>query len=195
MQLDVKKRETVKKKDPKRLRREGSIPAILYGLGKVGKGNEDKGNSAQPLSIDAAAFQAHLRKIPSGRLSTVVFDLKGEGVHTKAIVKDIQYHVVSYDVLHLDFQALEKGKTISVNVPVVLTGVVDCVGVKQGGQLNQPLRYISLKCPATEIPEIFSIDVKDLMPDQVVKVEDLKVADNVQVLTPAGDVVVIVTKK
>jgi len=188
MQLDVQKRETVKKRDPKRLRREGNIPAILYGLGK-------EGTSAHALSIDAGAFQAHLRKIPAGRLSTAVFDLKGDGVHTKAIVKDIQYHVVSYDVLHLDFQALEKGKTISVNVPVVLTGVVDCVGVKQGGQLTQPLRYISLRCPATEIPELFSIDVKDLQPEQAVKVEDLKVNANVQVVTPAGDVVVIVTKK
>jgi len=188
MQLDVKKRETVKKKDPKRLRREGAIPAVLYGLGK-------EGGEAHALSIDAGAFKSHLRKIPSGRLSTAIFDLKGDGVHTKAIVKDIQYHVVSYDVLHLDFQALEKGKEITVNVPVVLTGVVDCVGVKQGGLLNQPLRYISVRCPTTEIPEVFSVNVKDLMPEQAIKVSDLKVADSVKVMNRAGDVVVIVAKK
>jgi large subunit ribosomal protein L25 len=187
MLLDIKKRESAKKRDPKRLRRDGFIPAVIYAHGK---------ESSTPVTIEGNAFKSYLRKIPQGSLSTTIFTLKGEhGKETKAIVKDIQYHVVSYDILHLDFEALVKGQTITLNVPVYLTGVVDCVGVKLGGALRQDLRYIRVKCPADEIPASFTIDVKDLAQGQSVKVSDLKVSKNVHIQTPQGEVVVMVTQK
>ena len=114
----------------KRLREEGMIPAIVYA---------EKGASRE-ISVPAADFEAALRKIPQGGLSTTTFTLKQEGGDIRVVVKDIQYHVTTYDILHLDLQELKDDVRLNVNVPLRLVGGDDSPGVKLGGVVRPVIR-------------------------------------------------------
>src|SRR5262245_14601382 len=130
MKLQMKKRSAARKSESLRLRREGRIPAVIYVRGKNGEN----------VSIPMEEFTAHIRHIQSGRLPTTVFKLVDEnGKERPSIVKEIQYNPVNYEVIHLDFEELHKKQKINVKVPIELTGVVDCIGVKLGGTLRPVL--------------------------------------------------------
>ena len=122
MELNVSKRLTVKKGDVKMIRRVGDIPAILY----------QKGEENIQLTIKGEEFQSFLRGVEKGHLPTTVFKIKLGKKTYSAIVKEIQYHRVTYDVLHLDFQELTKDLMVCVNVPVHCVGAASCVGIAPG---------------------------------------------------------------
>ncbi len=187
MKLNAVERTNKKKSEAERLRRAGAIPAVLYSPGRENV----------MISVSAQEFQAILRSIKSGHLSTSVFTLVIDGKECKAVIKDIQYHPTSYAVLHLDFQELVKGGTISVKVPIACSGVVDCIGVKLGGFLRQVIRTIKVECPseATAIPSEFIIDVKDLNLFQKKRLSELKMPKGVRPLASMDEVVVVVAKR
>ena len=126
------------KGDSKRIRREGNIPAILYGNDKVG----------QPVTLVGEEIQTILRKMKPGLLATTVFELDDGHKRHKAIVKDVQYHFATYAIEHIDFALLADNKPVNVKVPIVLTGLGECVGVKLGGFVRQVVR--TLKFPACQ---------------------------------------------
>ncbi len=123
MKLAVKQRVGEKKKDVKDVRREGNIPAIIYSS----KGQPEK------LEVNGTEFQAILREMKSGQLPTTLFTLHDGNKERRAIIKDIQYHITSYIVTHIDFEELVDGVTVCVKVPVNCTGVAECMGIKLGG--------------------------------------------------------------
>lgn len=183
MKLAVQKREAGKKIN--QLRREGNIPAILYG----------RGHADQPLSIKKEEFQAIIRNMKSGLLATTVFELHGEGKTHKAIVKEVQYQPATYDIEHVDF-ALITEHPVTINVPVQLTGVADCAGVKLGGFIRQVIRTIQVTCLPKNIPQEFFVDIRELGLGEKKTVDDLSLPASV---TPAakykGQVVVLIGKK
>ncbi len=185
MELTVAKRTTGKKSAAKVLRREGQIPAVVY----------SKGEKSIDISVNATDFRKILSQIEPGSLSTRIFTLNHiEGEALQVIVKDIQYNVVTYDVIHLDFQTLEKNNEIAVNIPIRLTGVVDCVGVKLGGMLQQIVKKVKVRCLPEHLPEAFEINVKDLGIGQSLSLRDMNIPQTVRPLMDLKDTVVVVTK-
>jgi len=184
MKLAVHKREAGKK--IRQLRREGNIPAILYGRNKAG----------EPLCIKNEEIQTVIRNMKPGLLATTLFELHGEGKPTKAIIKEIQYHPATYDILHVDFALIAEDQPITVNVPIQLTGVADCAGVKLGGFIRQVVRTLQIRCLPKHMPQEFLVDVRDLGVGQSKRIADLALPAHVKIITKIKDqVVVLIGKK
>lgn len=185
MKLAIHKRTSGKKGENNKLRREGNIPAILYGVNKPGI----------PVQVKGDEIKAILRNIKPGLLATTVFELN-EGSHKhKAIIKEIQYHVASYEVEHIDFALVSEDQVVTVNVPIQLVGVADCVGVKLGGFIRQVIRSLKVSCLPKHIPQELVIDVRDLNIGQSVTLADIAVPSNVRAIAKMSEVAVIVGKK
>jgi len=185
MKLIANERSSEKKSDIHQLLRAGKIPAILYSPGHQGK----------LLTVDNAEFKAAMRQIKAGQLPTTVFTLDSGGKSRKAIIKDIQYHPTTYDVIHLDFQELVKDANVTVKVPISCIGVADCVGIKLGGFLRQVIRFVKVECFPDLIPSEFIIDVKDLGIKQTKRLRDLDIPKGVKALAPMDEVVVVIAKR
>lgn len=187
MKLSVHKRETGKKGVINQLRREGNIPAILYGNKEAGA----------PVYVKAEEVQSVLRNLKQpGLLATTVFELQ-EGSHKyKAVIKDIQYHVASYDIVHLDFAILSDDKPVTVNVPIHLVGVVDCVGVKLGGFIRQPIRTVKISCLPKHIPQEFKLDVSAMnVGESKTLAEVVTLSSHLRALSKMSEVAIVIGKK
>jgi large subunit ribosomal protein L25 len=185
MKLNVKPREGDKKSDIKKIRREGNIPAIIYSL------------KSQPKKIvlEGEEFNAVLRKLKPGHLPTQVFILVDGKAERRVVIKDIQYHLTTYNVSHIDFSELFEDSLVSVKVPVTCVGVADCVGVKLGGFLRQVMRHVKVECLPKEIPADFSVDVKDLGIRQTRRLKDIQIPEGVRPLVNMEEVIVVIAKR
>jgi large subunit ribosomal protein L25 len=184
MKLTVAKRQ-LKKSETARLRRAGDIPAVMY----------SPGNEPSMICIKGDEFRTVLRKMKQGHLSTTVFTLQTEEGEKKAIVKEIQYDVTKYHVTHLDFQELEDGVPVRVNVPIQCGGVADCVGIKLGGFLRQVIRCVKVSCLPKDIPQEFTVDIKDLAIGHSKRLETIPLPKGVTPLAPMKEVVVAISKR
>ncbi len=185
MKLAVKPRVGEKKKDIKEIRREGNIPAIIYSS----KGQPEK------LIVTGAEFNAVLRKMKPGELPTTVFTLADGKKERRAIIKDIQYHLTTYNVSHIDFEELIDDVPVSVKVPVNCIGVVDCIGIKLGGFLRQVVRHVEVECLPKNIPSEFLVDIKDLGIRQSKRLKDLAMPKGVRPLAKPEEVIVVIAKR
>ena len=176
-------REGTSKGFVRRLRRAGSIPIVVY----------SKGQMAHIGTVSRAEFEAAMRSIRPGFLTTTMFLMKDEkGLERRVLVKEIQYKPTTYDIIHIDFFELEEGRKIEVKVPVEFDNATECVGVKLGGQLRHIMRHVKVRCMPAAIPSHFSVDVKDLGIRQTKRVRDITIPENVNCLAHADDVVVAV---
>jgi large subunit ribosomal protein L25 len=186
MKLKVAPRAAVKKSEVTRLRREGFIPAILYNRGKEG----------ETLAIRNDEFKAHLRGVKSGHLPTSIFTLVDEnGKERRALIKDIQYQITTYEVRHLDFEELLDDQKINVKVPIECTGVIDCVGIKLGGVLRQPIRHVRVRCLPQDLPSYFNLDIRELGIKQSKRLSDITIPETVRPLTSLNEVVAVIVKR
>ncbi len=186
MMLAATMRNSTKKSETKRIRREGKIPSILY----------RKKEFSQQLTIDAAEFGAALREMKPGHLGTTLFRLKIEDEkEKKVVIKDIQYELTTYHVSHIDFEELFDDLPVKVKVPIQCSGVAECSGVKLGGFLRQIIRHMKVECLPKQIPEKFTIDVSDLGIKQSKKLSDITIPKGVTPLAKMDEVVVIVSKR
>jgi len=186
MKLEYKSRSAVKKSDANKLRRDGQIPAIIY----------NRGAEAETISVSASALRSVMRSVQQGRLSTAVFTLVDEkGNEKKAILKEIQYNVTNYDVLHLDFEELKKDLPINVKVPIECTGMNDCVGIKLGGVLRQVIRYLKVSCLPEKIPTCFFLDVKSLGIKQYKRLSDLEIPEGIRPIANMKEVAAVIVKR
>lgn len=180
------KRDVEKKREAKRSRREGNIPAVIYRHGKT----------AEAIAVPSTEFTALLRQVQSGHLPTTVFSLADEhGKARQAIIKDIQYNITTYDVIHLDFEELDKDTKVTVKVPIECTGVVDCVGVKLGGVIRQVIRYLKVRCLPKDMPKVFELDVRNLGMREARRLSDLEIPTNVRPLANMHEVAVVIVKR
>jgi len=186
MKLKYQKRNAVRKGENKQLRRAGAIPAVLYA----------RGQDSKSISIETADYASLLRHVQPGRLSTTVVELAGEdNVAVKAVFKDIQYHPTTYEVLHLDFEALNDDHEVNINVPIECTGVAECAGVKLGGVLRLVMRKTRVRCFPKNIPTVFQIDVKTLGMRESRRLKDIQWPENVRPLDDLNQVSVIIAKR
>jgi large subunit ribosomal protein L25 len=187
MKLNVSKRNADKKSEAKQLRRNGMIPAVLYSQGKEG----------ETIAICNNEFQKLLASIQKGHLPTTVFTLVDQaGKSRKAIIKDIQYAFTTYAVLHIDFEEVHEDVPVSLKVPIVYTGVADCVGIKLGGVLRQVIRYLRVKCLPRDIPKNFSLDVTQMKMKETKRLRDIALPEGVRALvTDLNSVVAVIVKR
>ncbi|RMG59711.1 MAG: 50S ribosomal protein L25/general stress protein Ctc [Deltaproteobacteria bacterium] len=167
--FDVTKREKTGKEVAKKLRRQGMVPAIIYGRGKT----------PVPISVERRSIEKYLREV-SG---TTLIRLRVNGSdEIFAIVKDYQLDPVKDEVIHVDFQEVDLTQKTTVEVPIVIVGKAK--GVERGGLMEVVTREIEVECLPTQIPEKIEVDVTDLDIGAVVHVEDLQFPEGVE---PAVD--------
>ena len=185
MKLTISKRTNVRKSDTLNIRREGNVPAILYAAG----------DKPLDIVIQGAELQGILRTVKQGRLSTTILELDLEGQAVKAIVKDIQYHPTTYNVLHMDLQKLNEETKVRVNVPIEFVGAADCQGIKLGGFLRPVIRYVNVECLPSNIPANFELSVADLGMKQSKRIKDLSFPNGVRPITKVDEVAVVIAKR
>jgi large subunit ribosomal protein L25 len=110
-------------------------------------------------------------------------------------LKDITNNPVSYQVIHLDFEELHKDVKVNVKVPIEMTGVVDCIGVKLGGTLRQVIRHVKVRCLPQDIPACFYLDVKNLDLRQSRRLEQLEIPPTVKPIANMKEVAVLIAKR
>ncbi len=179
MVITAQKRE-VGSKVAKRLRREGKIPAVLYGYGFENK----------HIVVDRSELMAALRR--SRRNDR--FELKIEGDETyQVIIKELQWHPVKDEVEHVDFYKLTEGRPVVVDVPVKVVG--EAKGVKMGGDLYQPRKKITVEALPDAIPNDIEVDVTNLMIGDVIHVFDLEMPEGVKVKSSKNYTVIAILGK
>lgn len=184
-QLTIAPRASQQRGATRRNRLLGTIPAIIYG----GK------STPQPIQLDLNEFLKIKNKIKPNHLSTAQFSLNQEGTIQRAIIKEIQYHPVSYKILHLDFELLFDHLPVSLRVPLDFVGVEECSGVKQGGFLRQVIRSVKVKCLPQHIPACFELDVRELGIKQARKLKEIVFPQEVTPLAPLQEVAVVISKR
>jgi large subunit ribosomal protein L25 len=185
MKLTVTQRTGAKKSETKEIRRQGNIPAILYSPGRP----------CESIIINGIEFSTILRQMKPGCLPTTKFKLTYAGKELMAVIKDIQYHLTSYNVIHLDFEELVDDVPIEIKVPIQCVGIVDCTGIKLGGFLRQVIRYIKVKCLPAHMPAEFQVDVKELGIRQSRRLSDIVIPEGIKPLASMDEVVVVIAKR
>ena len=144
--LNVEPRGAAHSRATRRLRREGRVPGVLYGMG----------DEPQAFSVDAR----ELRLALAGH--GAVLDVAIDGNTTSAVLKDSQLHPVRGEVLHVDLLRVDLNKPIQSPVPLHLTGVEESQGVKDGGVLEQVTREVTVEALPNDIPEELVHDVSHM---------------------------------
>ena len=156
----------------RRTRLQNKVPGVVYHSGVEGI----------PLSIEKNSLNKALK---TGQM---IFEIKVGDEDQFVLVKEIQYHPVTDDIIHIDFQKVKEDEKISLDVAVRSVG--DAQGVKLGGILVQMLNSVSVKCKPSEIPEFLEIDVTEMAMNTNLFVKDISLPDDVEILT-AEDIAVI----
>lgn len=186
MKLKTVKRTSDRKNDARKCRREGLIPAVLYVRGKP----------SETLAICEEEMQSLMRNVQKGRLSTTRIALVEEdGTERNAIIKDIQYHITTYRIIHLDFEELLEDVKVKVNIPIEFTGVVDCAGIKLGGVLRQVIRSLRVQCYPKDIPEQFEMDIRTMSIKESKRLRDLNLPSSIKALVDLNEVCVVIAKR
>jgi large subunit ribosomal protein L25 len=130
-------------------RREGRIPAVIYG----------GGDAAQPISLD---YREVNKLIYAGHFLTTIYEIELDGAKHRVIPRDYQLDRIEDRPVHVDFLRLKPGSSLRVNVPVHFVNQDASPGIKKGGALNIVRHTIALKVPADSIPEAITIDLSGL---------------------------------
>ena len=177
--LSVERREKVGKQYAKRLRREGRIPGVLYGPGE----------EPVPFHVAGREFEDLLHA--GGRSAVVTLAVAGqEGEMPPTLIREIQQHPITGNILHVDMLHVSLTETIRVEVPVVSVGVPTGV-VDDGGILEHLVNTLEMECLPAEIPEHIEVDVSHLAVGDSVHVSDLLEAED-RIVTEAGRAVFMV---
>ncbi|MDD3354749.1 50S ribosomal protein L25/general stress protein Ctc [Zoogloea sp.] len=178
IQFNAKLRDKQGSSASRRLRRAGSVPAIVFG-----------GSSApQQIEVDHNEIYHALRNeaFHSSVLSMVV-----DGAAQSVILKDTQWHPYKQQVLHLDFQRVDATHKIHVKVPLHFINADLAPGVKlEGGIVSHPLTELDLECLPGDLPEFIEVDLKDLKSGSSIHVSSLNLPKGVKALTHGEDPVV-----
>ena len=157
--LDIENRESVGKKSAKVIRKSGKIPSVLY----------YKGEQTISISIDKQVLYQAIKS--DQRIYEM--DIKNESQYV--MIKEIQYHPVTDEMIHVDFMRVRRSEKMTISVPITLIGKP--VGVTEGGILSQAMNQIEISCYPTNVPEHIEVDVDHLEINSSVSVADISVDD------------------
>ena len=175
VQLAVQSRDGFGTKEARRLRKQGLLPAVLYG--------HKEATVALSLSHDDFLKAVH----HGARL----VELKTDGNAEAAIIQEVQWDHLGKDVVHVDFRRVSKDERVVVTVPLHLRGIAP--GVSGGGILDQPLHTLSVECLVTAVPESIRVNVSELQIGSSIKVQDLHLPEGVKAMNDPEAIVVQVS--
>ena len=181
-QIDLKAqvRKKTGKGSARTLRREGRVPAVLYG---------QKTESIM-LSIDIREFEKIVKKANVGSLLLNLQIQNGKTLTRPAMIKELQTNPVTGAYIHVDFYEIDMQRKIRVSVPVVARG--KSVGVENGGLLQIVRRELELFCLPTAIPRAIEVDVTDLEIGDAIHIEEIALPAEVELQEEADFTVVTV---
>jgi len=178
--LIAKKRDLQGSANSRRLRKAGNLPGVIYGDGK----------EATPILLNMHDFEQLLHHHTS---ETVLVDIaiEGEG-EISALVKDVQHHPVTGDLVHVDLQKMDAKKVIQVEIQIELAGEAN--GVKAGGILDLVMHTISIECLPGDLSESIEIDVSEMEIGDALHLGDLELDSKFKVLGDKESIVVSVSE-
>lgn len=153
-------RERAGKGASRALRREGRVPAVIYG---------DK-KEAIAIHVEARALN---KLLGTGHFMNSLIQVELNGVKTRTLPKDVAFDPVSDRPLHVDFFRLAKGAKVQVDIPVVFINQEDSPGLKRGGVMNVVRHELDLMCDADHIPDQIEIDVTGLEIGDSIHISDI----------------------
>ena len=164
--ISAEQRERVGKGSARAVRRAGRVPAVIYG------------DKKEPMSITLESRE--ITKIVHqpgifGRL----LDIKVSGSKHTVLTRDIQFHPVTDNVLHMDFLRISGSAKVAVAIAVEFINEDECPGIKVGGVLNVVRYEVELLCPATTIPEKITVDLQGLKIGDSVHISTIELPDGV----------------
>ncbi|MHB1347168.1 MAG: 50S ribosomal protein L25 [Candidatus Humimicrobiaceae bacterium] len=167
-----------------RLRKNGFIPGVLYGL------------KSEPLSIkvDLKDFKDLIK---GKGISGHIFDLKlteeGKSKKIAALIKDFQIEPLSREYSHIDFMRIEMKHEVTISIPILVLNEEKAFGIKEeGGVLQHGIREVEISCLPKDIPANISIDVTELKIGEIVKIADINVPENVKILSDPEETILTI---
>ena len=175
--LQAEQRNAVGRAENKRLRREGYLPAVVYG------GHGESVN----IKIEHNAMLRNLEK--SGFYSNIL-DLSLDGKSQKVYLKDLNRHPSKKIILHADFQRVEETVELNIRVPLLLVNEDLCEGVKQdGGTVSRLMTEVEVTCLPKDLPQAIEVDIESLKIGEAIHFSDLSLPNGVKLtaLLRGGD--------
>jgi large subunit ribosomal protein L25 len=177
-ELETQPRTTQGSRAARKLRKQGRIPAVIYGHKEA----------TVAVTLSGEDLEKAIRQ------GVRVVDLKTGAKLEKALIREVQWDHLGKDVLHVDFTRVSADERIRVNVPVELRGIAP--GVTGGtGVLDQPLHSLTIECLAISIPESIRVAVNELQLGMAIHVRDLVLPPGVTAMNDPDAIVVHVTAK
>src|SRR5436309_7648899 len=175
VEVHIERRTGSRKSDARKLRRSGKVPAVLYGPKRA----------TASLAVDAEEVERKLAHLEGSHLSRRVHDghaPEAELHERMVLLREMQRHPVTGEVLHADFYEVNLTERLTVSVPLRFVGKP--VGVVEGGILQPIMREVEVECLPTEIPEFIEVDVSALAIHEAVHLSELQLPEGV---TSVGD--------
>ncbi len=176
--LEIMKRDQVGAQAAKILRKEGKIPANFYYAG------EENVN----LLIDKKIFR---KAIQTGQH---IFEVDLDNKLQYVMIKDVQYHPVTDDMIHIDLMRVRRDVKMTISVPIILEG--EAIGVAEGGIMTQNLNSLEINCLPSDVPDHIVVNVSEFELNHVMQVGEIEVDDKIEIVTAADmDVLAVVSPK
>jgi len=164
----------------RRLRRQGLVPAILYG------------GAAPPENI-ALVHHELLKHLEHEAFYSTLLNLRLDGQVQQVVLKDLQRHPARPLILHVDFQRVSQDEVLRMNVPIHFENAETCRGVKLGGKISHHLNEIEVVCLPRDLPEFIAVDMAELDIGAVVHVAELRLPPRVKLATSINPDMPVVT--
>lgn len=159
--LQAQERERTGKGGSRTSRREGKIPAVIYGT-----------NLKNPISIEISSYDFGLL-CNQHPISRTIVEIEVGGKTYKTLPKALQKHPVTDKVEHIDFLAVKDNDKVKVRIPTKFSNRSTCPGVKMGGKVNVAHHYVDMICPVTDIIQIIDVDMGELNLGQSITLSSL----------------------
>ena len=166
--LEIEDRPQLGTGNSRRLRRQGKVPAVIYGGGR----------KPRSVAVDHAKL---LREMEREAFYTSILTVTLGEVSQPVVVKDLQRHPSMSQVLHLDFQRIREDEKITLSIPIHYLGMDVAIGVReQGGEVTVQLTEVEVSCLPRDLPEYIEVDISDLELNQRLHLTDLQIPPGVE---------------
>tara|TARA_B100000575_G_scaffold253315_1_gene221819 strand:+ start:223 stop:942 length:720 start_codon:yes stop_codon:yes gene_type:complete len=153
----------------RRLRRQGKVPAIIYGAGR----------EPRSLMFD---HNKVLQQLEDPSFYSSILNIKVGDKSRAAVVKDIQRHPAKQRILHIDLQRIVEDEKIKMQIPIHYLGEEEAVGVKLGGgTVSKLMTELEISCLPKDLPEFIEVDISELELDQMLNVSDIKLPEGTEI--------------
>ena len=169
IELIADSREDAGKGASRRLRRQGKVPAVLYGAGRP----------PRALTLD---HQTLMHEMENEAFYSSILSIRVDDKSQPVVIRDVQRHPARRQVLHLDLQRIQEDAELRMIVPIHLLGEELAKGVKQeGGVISRMTSEVEIACLPKDLPEYLELDVSELGMDELLHLSDIKLPDGVQI--------------